>query len=142
MHFLEQSFWIRDKIGVPRPSCPSATACRHAAFAAVPVPVHVQNHYVGGDIVGLKVVHNFAVVIGGVRGIFAVPVSENVGRRQRYFACYPGEIVQSLLVVIAIAEEIEIDCMWIFTVRPPVVAEGLVRLQSERTTAVYSCRSP
>ena len=64
VHLSKQTFRVGNKVSVPRPSRPSSASFRHACGVAVPVPVHIENHYVGRDIVVLQVAHYLSVVVG------------------------------------------------------------------------------
>ena len=105
MNVIEQLLRVRNQLGVPAPSGPSAPTVG-VSLGAIPVPVHIENHHVAGYVVFLEFCHDVAIVVGGVGGVFAVPVSEHVCRRKRYFAGYLGEVCQCFPVVVAITEEV------------------------------------
>ena len=142
MDFGQQPAWFGDKIRIPRPAGPATDIFGKAGGIAVPVPVHIQNHHIGRNIVSLKLAHNFAVIVGRVRGVAAVPVSEDIRRRKRYFSGYFGKVTDCFLIVSAIAQEIQVDSLRILSFGPPVVTDTAVGDQRVRTTAVRTCRRP
>ena len=142
VHLSKQTFGVGNKVSVPRPSRPSSASFRHACSVAVPVPVHIENHYVGRDIVVLQVTHYLSVVVGGIGGILAVPISENVIWRKWYASGYLGIVAYSLAVVAAIAEEVDIHGMRIGTIVPPRIAHIVVGHKGIRASAVGTRCAP
>ena len=106
VNVAEQLLRIGNKVGVPRPARPSSNPCRLTVGIAIPVPVHVENHHVGRNVVIGKILHYLTVVGSRVRLVLAVPISKDVGRRQWYFAGNLCKVAQSFLIVGAIPHEI------------------------------------
>ena len=74
MDIPEQALRIRNQIGIPRPSCPT-TFISGLSISYVPVPIHIQNHYIGRNLIILDFRHNPAVVICRISRVFAIPIS-------------------------------------------------------------------
>ena len=106
------------------------------------MPVHVENHHIGRDVVALQVRHDLTVVVGRVRRILAVPVAKHIVGRERDASCYLRIIGQRLLVVVAIAQEIGVHGMIVGTFCPPVVAHSGVGSKGVRASAVGAGRGP
>ena len=142
VYFLEQSRGVGYEIGVPRPSSPATYTCRLAVAIAVPVPVHVEYHDIGRNIVIGKVFHYLTVVVGRVRFILAIPISEHIGRRQWYLTGYLREVAYSLFIVRTVAHKICIHSIRIGAFSPPVETDLVVWRKRERAASVRTCFSP
>ena len=90
---------------VPCISGPSATS-----FLSV-VPVHVHHKYVHRDAVRVHLADELTQFVVAIAPVARPPVAERIAGWQRFFACKDRKVVQSLLVVVAISEEIHVLCL-------------------------------
>ena len=102
VHPVDESFGIGNRRAVPRPSSP-----------ALGVPVHIENHHVHRNLIALHVVHNLHELVTGVALVFAVPISQNVERRHRLTASHLCEVTQCFLVLMAVAQEVPVDSIFV-----------------------------
>ena len=105
---VDESPGIGDAAGVPAPARPAAL-----------VPVHVHDEHVHRDILALRIAHNLLELRLRVSPIAAVPVAEDVLRRQRHTAAHFDKVAQTFLVLMAVAEEVPIDSALVNGIRPP-----------------------
>ena len=73
------------------------------------MPVHVENHHVEGDVVGVDIGDQIPEIVGGIALVFAVPIAEHVAGRHGLTAGNLHIVGKRILVVVAVAEEIHVD---------------------------------
>src|SRR6185312_237864 len=72
------------------------------------VPIHIDNEHIERNIVFAESAHQILKFLVAVCPITRPPRTKSEPRRQRDFACHPGEVGERLLVVVSVAEEIPI----------------------------------
>ena len=141
MDIPEQALRIRNQIGIPRPSCPT-TFISGLSISYVPVPIHIQNHYIGRNLIILDFRHNPAVVICRISRVFAIPISEYIIGRQWYLTRNFSVVGNSFLIIITITQIIDVKSIRIGAFRPPVKLHIRIGPESIRTPTVRAYGSP
>ena len=121
---------------VPAPAGPLGTV--GIAGLAVAVPVHIDDEHIHGDVARADVVHNIPHVLLGIALIFRIPVAKDVERGQRHFTGNAGEIVQSPLVVVTVAHEIQVQRVGVFALGHPVHTPVGVFLEHQAQAAILA----
>ena len=106
------------------------------------MPVHIEYHHVGRDIVVLQVTHDLTVIVGRIGGILAVPISEDIVGRKGYASGYTDVVGNCLAIVSAVCEKIDIHGMSVGTFVPPGVTHVGIGDKSIRASAVGTRCAP
>ena len=99
------------------------------------MPVHIEYKHICVYIVVAHRFHDVAEIICRIIVVLAVPISQHIIRRQGNLARYQCEIIKGFLIIVAIAEKIEVKSIGVCTRCRPVDA-ARIRHESQRTATV------
>ena len=129
MHEVDESLGVGNDRAVPGPARP-----------ALGVPVHVEYHHVHRNLVLPDVGGNLLELDGRVALVLAVPIAQHVERRHGLPTGNLREVAQCLAVLMAVAEEVPVDGLFVHWLSHPGHAVHIA-VEGKRRGAVAALRA-